>query len=191
MNITILLVSWSFGIIAAFSLLRFMMQLARVNVHNSIVQFVCRVTDVYCQPVRNILPQTGQVDITSLLMTFLIQLLSLVTLADLLASSGPSLYTLVIWAFLASIGLCLRIYFIALILVVIFSWVRPQGSQAIMELSGQIINPLLKPLHRFIPPVGGLDFSPMILFFFIYMLQNVWRSVAVSMGMPFQLIFGA
>jgi len=190
MNITVLLVSWSFGILAIFSFLRFIMQLSQVNFYNSIVQFVCRVTDVYCEPLRKLLPYTNNVDIASLIITVLIYLLSFLTLIQVFSLNVPSFATLGLWIFLILIGLGLRIYFIALILVVIFSWVRPQGSQSIMEISGQLVKPMLKPMQRFIPPLGGLDFSPMVLFFVIYLLQNVWRAIAISSGLPFHLVLG-
>ncbi len=189
MNITIFLISASLGLLSILSLLRFMLQLTKVDFYNPSVQFVCRFTDIYCGLIRKIIPATGRFDIASIFMAFTIQFISIYIIFTIFSSSMPAITQIAIWSLLVLAGLALRIYFIALILMVIFSWVRPQGSQALMDLSNQLIRPLLAPFHKFIPPLGGLDFSPMALFFLIYLLQSAWRSYAISMEVPLRIIF--
>ena len=135
-----------------------MLQLTKVDFYNPSVQFVCRFTDIYCGLIRKIIPATGRFDIASIFMAFTIQFISIYIIFTIFSSSMPAITQIAIWSLLVLAGLALRIYFIALILMVIFSWVRPQGSQALMDLSNQLIRPLLAPFHKFIPPLGGLDF---------------------------------
>ncbi len=189
MNISITLISISLGLLSILALLRFMLQLSKVDFYNSSVQFVCRFTDIYCGLIRKIIPVAGRFDIASIFMALAIQFASIYIIFTIFSTSVPAIVQIALWSLLVLGGLALRIYFIALILMVIFSWVRPQGSQSLMDLSNQLIRPLLAPFHKFIPPMGGLDFSPMALFFLIYLLQSAWRSYAISMEVPLRIIF--
>ena len=166
-----------------------MLQLSKVDFYNSSVQFICRFTDIYCGLIRKIIPAAGRFDVASIFMALVIQFASIYIIFTIFSTSVPSILQIALWSLLVLAGLALRIYFIALILMVIFSWVRPQGSQSLMDLSNQLIRPLLAPFHKFIPPMGGLDFSPMALFFLIYLLQSAWRSYAISMEVPLRIIF--
>ena len=189
MNISISLISISLGLLSILALLRFMLQLNKVDFYNPSVQFVCRFTDIYCGLIRKIIPTAGRFDIASIFMALAIQFASIYIIFTIFSTSVPSIVQIALWSLLVLAGLALRIYFIALILMVIFSWVRPQGSQSLMDLSNQLIRPLLAPFHKFIPSMGGLDFSPMALFFLIYLLQSAWRSYAISMEVPLRIIF--
>ena len=167
------------------------MQLSRVDFYNSAVQSVRNITDIYCSPLRSIMPGSPRVDLASLIMAVVIQAAGIYLVIVLIGNSNSVVSLLVVpWAMIAVAGLILRLYFIFLILNVIFSWVRPQGVDSWAELSNQIIAPLLRPFHKFVPPMAGLDFSPMALFFLIYLLQNLWRSFAISMDVPLNIIFG-
>lgn len=179
------------GILAFFSLMRFLFQLTRVDFYNGIVQFVCRFTDFYCAPLRPILPRMRRLDPASLLMAYALEALAFFLLYNLQAAGTLPPAQILFWALLAVLGLTLRLYFIALILVVIFSWIRPQGATALVDLSNQLLAPLLAPIQRIIPALGGLDFSPLLLFFLIYALRSVWRDAAISAGMPIAWAFGA
>ena len=179
------------GILAFFSLMRFLFQFTRVDFYNGIVQFVCRFTDFYCAPLRPILPRLRRLDPASLLMAYALEALAFFLLYNLQAAGTLPPAQILFWALLAVLGLTLRLYFIALILVVIFSWIRPQGATALVDLSNQLLAPLLAPIQRIIPALGGLDFSPLLLFFLIYALRSVWRDAAISAGMPIAWAFGA
>ncbi len=189
-NLAILLISLSCGALSILALLRFIMQLARVDFFNKVVQVICRITDVYCSPLRKLLPYNQYVDFATIIMAVLMQLLGLYLIYFLYASRLPNIADMLSWSALIVVGLSLRVYFMALLLTVIFSWVRPQGATSFAELSNQLVRPLLKPLHKLIPPMAGLDFSPMVLFFLVYLLQSFWRSIAFSMEIPLKIVFG-
>ncbi len=189
-NIIIILISFSCGVLSILALLRFMMQLARVNVQNKAVLMICRITDVYCFPLRKILPYYQHADFASFIMAAFMQALGFYLIYLLFSSEVPDIKTIATWSFVVVIGLFLRIYFMALLLMVIFSWVRPQGASAIAELSNQLVEPLLRPFHKLVPPIAGMDFSPMALFFLVYLLQSVWRSVAAYIEVPLSIVFG-
>ncbi len=179
------------SILAFLSLLRFVCQLHKVDFYNGIVRFLRTFTDFYCRPLRAILPSLGRIDPASLLAAYLLELAAFFLLFGIQAAGVLPIFQLMMWAALALLGMVLRVYFIALLLTVIFSWVRPQGSGAIAGLSNQLIAPLLAPIHKILPPMGGLDFSPILLFFLIYFLRAVWRNTAILTGMPMFLLFGA
>jgi YggT family protein len=68
--------------------------------------------------------------------------------------------------------LLLLIYSGALIIVIVISWVAPGSYNPMAELLGQVTEPLLAPVRRFIPPVGGLDFSVMVVLLVLMLIRN-------------------
>ncbi len=191
MNLAIFLISLSCGVLSLLAILRFLMQMTRVNFYNKLVQITCTITDVYCSPLRKILPYNQYVDFAAILMAVVMQLLGIYLVYFLFAAAQiPNFSTVISWALLIVVGLSLRIYFMTLLLSVVFSWVRPAGARPAAELANQLIEPFLRPLHRLVPPMAGLDFTPMALFFLVYLLQSVWRGLAISMEVPLGIIFG-
>ena len=51
---------------------------------------------------------------------------------------------------------------VVIFIKVILSWVAPYGDNPINPLLYQLSAPVLEPMRRTIPPLGGLDFSPMV-----------------------------
>lgn len=191
-NLSILIIGLPCGILSILALVRFIMQLSQVDFYNNTVVMIRRITDIYCSPLRALLPTTTPYDLASLVMAFVMQILGIYLIYFVFAGTSqmPSIGTIVLWSLVALVGLTLRVYFILLILNVVFSWVRPGGTESLADFSNQIIAPLLKPFHRLVPPMAGLDFSPMALFFLIYLLQSVWRSLSIYMGVPLAIIIG-
>ena len=194
-NLVMLVISLSCGLLTLLALLRFMMQLSGANFYNKMVRFVCNASDIYCAPLRSLLSKSklfynSRFDAASLIMAFLLEFLGFYLISTLEYVELPGMPIVASWSALIVIGLILRIYFFCLLLMVIFSWVRPQGSEALAEVSQQLVAPLLVPFHKFIPPMGGLDFSPMALFFLIYLLQALWQSFSIGMRVPLNIVFG-
>lgn len=145
------------GILATILLLRFWMQAVRVRPPNSIAPFMYKLTDWLVKPLRRILPGVGGYDWATLLGAFLIALL--VQAIDLFLLRGEisvqallvlSVHRLIHWLLWMFLGL--------IIIEVIFSWVNPHAPLA--PLVRALTEPLMRPLRRVIPPIGGIDLSP-------------------------------
>ena len=147
-------------LLAALLLLRFWMQVVRVRPPLSLSQFMFRVTDWLVLPLRRVLPGLGGYDWASLVGACLVALLSVA-----LELAVRSVFALEPWLLLSALSIVHWILYGLIILLfveVIFSWVNPQAPLAPMVRA--MNEPLMRPLRRFIPPIGGVDLSPLVAF---------------------------
>lgn len=167
-------------------LLRFILQLVRADFYNPLSQFTVRATQPLLKPVRRIIPGFGGVDLAALVLAVLVQLALMMVVVVLLGASIGGLFpTLLIWALLGVASLFLKVFFFALIVSVILSWVAPQTHNPAAELVNQICEPLLAPFRRILPSLGGLDLSPIFAFIVINLLDRfVIGQLAAATGMP-------
>ena len=92
------------------------------------------------------------------------------------------------FAILQTLSFILNIIWWIFLIMIIMSWLisfnvintRNQFVASIWRVLNQITDPILKPIRRIIPPVGGLDLSPLIVFVIIFFLQNLIASIAVG-----------
>lgn len=167
-------------------LLRFILQLVRADFYNPLSQFTVRATQPLLKPVRRIIPGFGGVDLAALVLAVLVQLALMMVVVVLLGASIVGLFpALLIWALLGVASLFLKVFFFALIVSVILSWVAPQTHNPAAELVNQICEPLLAPFRRILPSLGGLDLSPIFAFIVINLLDRfVIGQLAAATGMP-------
>ncbi|MDR6233738.1 YggT family protein [Pseudomonas oryzihabitans] len=167
-------------------LLRFILQLVRADFYNPLSQFTVRATQPLLKPVRRIIPGFGGVDLAALVLAVLVQLALMMIVVVLLGASIAGLFpALLIWALLGVASLFLKVFFFALIISVILSWVAPQTHNPAAELVNQICEPLLAPFRRLLPSLGGLDLSPIFAFIVINLLDRfVIGQLAAATGMP-------
>ncbi len=157
----------------------------RADFYNPLSQFVVRATHPLLKPLRRIIPSVGGLDLASLVLAILVQML-LMALTLLLAygTTGNPLQ-LLIWAIIGVTGLFLKIFFFALIISVILSWVAPNSHNPGAELVNQLCEPVLAPFRRFLPNLGGLDISPIFAFLVLKLLDMmVINNLAAMTGMP-------
>lgn len=167
-------------------LLRFILQLVRADFYNPLSQFTVRATQPLLKPLRRIIPGFGGVDLAALVLAILVQLALMMVVVVVLGASIAGLFpALLIWALLGVASLFLKVFFFALIISVILSWVAPQTHNPAAELVNQICEPLLAPFRRFLPSLGGLDLSPIFAFIVINLLDRfVIGQLAAATGMP-------
>lgn len=171
LSILKLIVDTAAGVLGGVLLLRFWMQLIRVRPPSSVAQFTFTLTDWLVRPLRRIVPGAGGYDWASLLGAFLV-VLAATSILLLVGTSGQAvvliaLVRLLDWILYGFMGL--------LIIEVIFSWVNPHAPLA--PFIHALNDPLLRPLRRVIPPVGGLDLSVLVAFILIQIAQFLLRQV--------------
>jgi YggT family protein len=171
-------------------LLRFLLQLVRADFYNPISQFLAKVTNPIILPLRRIIPSYANLDLSSLLIALLLQVAGIVTILFLNGIGTPSIGQLLIWSALGVIALLVNIYFFALLAMIILSWVAPRSKNPAIYLLYQITEPIMAPLRKIIPSMGGLDFSPILVFILINVIQIVLRHIASSAGLYPGLVFG-
>ncbi|HFJ0419473.1 YggT family protein [Pseudomonas aeruginosa] len=170
-------------------LLRFILQLVRADFYNPLSQFIVRATKPLLNPLRRIIPGFGGIDLASLVLAILIQLVLMILILMLMGYGvGGFIMQLLIWSIIAVTSLFLKVFFFALIISVILSWVAPGSYNPGAQLVNQICEPLLIPFRKLLPNLGGLDLSPIFAFLALKLIDMlVINNLAAMTGMPQQL----
>ncbi|AKJ97124.1 MULTISPECIES: YggT family protein [Pseudomonas] len=166
-------------------LLRFVLQLVRANFYNPLCQFVVKATQPLLKPLRRIIPSLFGLDMSSLVLAILVQMaLMALTLLLTYGTTGNPLQ-LLIWSIIGVTALFLKIFFFAMIISVILSWVAPGSHNPGAELVNQICEPALAPFRRIVPNLGGLDISPILAFMVLKLIDMlVINNLAAMTMMP-------
>ena len=158
-------------------LLRFLLQIARADFYNPVSQAVVRVTDPMVRLFRNFIPGYRGIDFSSLILAIVIEGLAICLLIFLYGGRIPSAGFIVTWAFVGVIYFIVNIYYYAIIGSIIMSFVMlfsgNMNPHPILRLIWQLTEPVMGPLRKVIPPMGGLDFSPIFIFIIIGLIQNL------------------
>src|SRR5690606_14742204 len=163
-------------------LLRFLLQISRADFYNPISQFVVKATNPLLAPLRQVVPGIGGFDGASLVLAVLIQTLVFVIIASL-AGAPLHLVTYIAWSAVVVLNLLVQIYFWAAIAMIILSWVAPGSYHPAVQLLHQITEPVMRPFRRLLPPLGGLDLSPILLFLVINVIQIVIARLADAVSL--------
>jgi YggT family protein len=142
-------------------LLRFIMQWVRASYYNPLAQFVLKVTSPLVVPARRVLPSVGGLDTPTLAVLIVLEII-VTFLLLFIANLSLSVPLLLLYSLLRLIALALWFYTVALFIYVLLSWFGDRGGNPMAELLGELIEPLLRPARRVLPPIGGLDLSPLI-----------------------------
>jgi YggT family protein len=164
------------GLLAGTCLLRLYMQYQRIPFGNPVGRFVFALTDWIVLPLRKVLPAIRSIDTASLVAAYLLELAQVSILWALagMAWAGSAVPLLALFGLArlvisALIGL--------MIVYAVLSWVR--ADSPIVDVIDKLCAPLLRPLRRVIPLVGGIDLSPLV---FLVLLQVALIVVSALQG---------
>ena len=171
-------------------LLRFLLQLVRADFYNPISQFLVKVTNPLVLPLRKVVPGLGGFDMASLLLALLLQMAGIALIYLINGHGLPNIVLLLVWSVLGIVGLLVNIYFFALLAMIILSWVAPGSKNPALFLLFQITEPVMAPFRKALPSMGGLDFSPILVFILINVIQIALRHMAAGVGLHPALVIG-
>lgn len=152
-------------------LLRFLLQISRADFYNPITQMIVRVTDPGVQLFRRFIPGFKGVDFATLVFAVLIQSLLICMLIFLAGFELPGLGLVLTWAVAGIINFVLDIYFWALLISIVSSFIAPFSEHPALVLVRQLTEPIMAPFRRLLPSMGGLDLSPIFVFLAIQILK--------------------
>ncbi|MEX2517188.1 MAG: YggT family protein [Gammaproteobacteria bacterium] len=158
----VFLVQTLFGLYLIALVLRFLLQILRADFHSPIARVLVTVTNPPLRPLRRLIPGYGGIDWALLVLTLLVQLLELILIGLLLAGQIPPLSGLLIVALGRLLRLVIYIFMFVIIIQVVLSWVNPHAYNAATRLIYNLSEPLLQPVRRLLPALGGIDLSPLV-----------------------------
>lgn len=160
------------GIFAGFLLLRFWMQALRLRPPSSLGQAIYQITDWLVKPIRRVVPGFGGLDWASLIAAFLVALVSI--LLESLFASQFSFPVLLLASLLRLLQWIIYGLMALLVLEAILSFVNPYAPLA--PIIRALNEPLLKPIRRVLPAMGGIDFSVLVALIVLQIVSRVLMS---------------
>jgi len=173
-QIGVYLVDTVFAFFVLLLLARFHFQWLRVPFRNPVGEFVLATTSWLVMPARRVIPGLAGLDLATLLLAYALQCLAIWIKAAIVGVE-PALATVIGIAALDLLRYSLYILVFAILVQVLFSWINPYAPMA--PVFNAMTAPFLRPLRRFIPPLGGVDLTPLVLLIVIQIILIVLANV--------------
>jgi YggT family protein len=142
-------------------LARLLLQWARADFRNPIAQAVVRITNPLILPLRRVLPPVRKVDTASVVAVVLVAIIKVGILFALTGYGSPSVELWVRTIAIELVQALLRTYFYAILLYALLSLIAPGGYSPLQSVLASVCEPVLRPFRRLIPPIAGIDLSPL------------------------------
>lgn len=176
-----LIVQAVFGLLAGLFFFRFLMQGLRVDFRNPLSQFVYKLTNPALIPIQKALPVLRGWNPAALLVTFLLTLLE-TWLLYRLAGLGLPLPALLVLSLALLIQFAATVVLWMIILRAVLSFVSPDPHNPMVQMLYRLSDPLLKPFQRLIPPIGGLDLSPVFAVLALQLVRVLIAAPLIDVG---------
>ncbi len=167
-----LIINTLFDLYILLVLLRFLLQMLRADFYNPVSQFIVKLTTYPLKMMRRVIPSVAGQDTAAIVLCLvliygkfvLLRLLSIpaVQIGGVMAPlTGVSYAGLLVFCIADLIALVLTVFLVAVIIQVILSWINPGQYNPVIGLVHKLSDPVLKPIRRLIPSLGGIDLSPL------------------------------
>jgi len=176
MNALIFIVQTLLSLVLFVFMARVLLQFARADFRNPLAQAVVKITNPLVLPLRRVLPPIGKVDTASIVAVIIVATIEVVIVTKMSTYFVPDLLTWVRLIVLEILRTALSAYFYAILLYAILSMIAPGGYSPVQSLLGSLCEPILRPFRKIIPPIAGLDFSPLWALIAIQALLILLRS---------------
>jgi YggT family protein len=143
------------------TLARLLLQLTRADFRNPLCQAVVQLTNPLIVPLRRVLPPIGKVDTASVIAVLLV---AAVEVGIVWALRGAGLPDPLTWLDAVALEIAhtlLWTYFYAILFYWLLSFIAPGGYSPLQSVLSSLCEPVLRLFRRIIPPLAGLDFSPL------------------------------
>jgi len=175
MNAFKFLIEIAFDLFLMVVLLRFWLQLAKADFYNPLSQFIVKATSPLVNPLRKVIPGFAGIDVASLVLGFIIAFAK-VSIVMLIIYGTWEPISALIGSGITLVKEAINLVFWVLIIRAILSWVS-QGNNPMEAVFHQLTEPMLKPIRKIIPPIGGLDLSVLVLIISIQFVQILFMDL--------------
>jgi YggT family protein len=168
-------------------LLRFILQYLRVDYYNPFTQFVVKATSPVVVPLRRIVPGFYGIDFATIIAILVLTGVKISLIMFVSMHKFPAIAGLLIWSFGEIFALTINLFFYAILMTVILSWVAPMSNSPITPILYRLTEPLMRPVRRLIPPIGGFDITPIPVMITLQVLKILIADPLTQMGFQFGL----
>ena len=157
-NASFFLINTVFDLYIFVLLVRFILAYVRADFFNPLTQFFIKLTQPIILPLRRVIPNYKNFELSTIFLVIILEIVKF-SLFALLLRNTPHIGGLLLLAFADGLHSLINIFFYAILLQAILTWVQ-QGYSPAADLLAKITMPIMRPFHRIIPPIGGIDISP-------------------------------
>lgn len=157
------LIQTLFGLYILAVMLRFLLQTVRADFYNPLVQALVTITNPPLIPLRRLVPGLMGLDMAAIILMLILKSIELVLVFSIV-DHAISLPGVLVLALAELFNLFLNVLLFAIIIRVILSWVNPDYRNPIMIILVQLTEPIMRPVRGLLPLLGGIDFSPILIF---------------------------
>lgn len=160
-NPFIFLIDILFDIYIAIMLLRFLLQYVGADFYNPISKFIVKVTQKPVFITRRLIPGFRGIDLATLVLA-LVLIFTKLTVLYAIGGMQPSVAGIVIQGLYDLIQLIIDIFIFAIFVQAILSWINPDPYNPVSDLLRSLTSPVLRPIRKLLPTMGGMDLSPIV-----------------------------
>ena len=186
------LVQTLFGFYILIVMLRFLLQWVRADFYNPLVQFLVKLTNPPLIPLRRIVPGFMGLDMAAVVLLFALQIVEILLLNGMGFYGGVlgipadaysiGLVSLLVLAVAELFKLLLNVFIVAIIIYALMSWINPDPRHPVVALLRQLTAPVMRPARNLLPPISGIDLSPMLVIIVLILLKMLLAAPLWDMG---------
>ena len=159
-NAATFLIETIFGLYILIVMLRFLLQLVRADFYNPISQFISKATAPALVPLRRVIPGLYGIDVACIVLMLGLKVLELWLVFAIGGQGSPALAGIAVLALAELARLAVNVFLFSILIQVVISWVNPGLYNPVTSILHSLNEPLLAPARRLVPPMSGLDLSP-------------------------------
>lgn len=176
----IFLISTLFDIYLFILIIRVILVYVESDYYNPVTQFIVKATSFIIKPLRHYIPDYHRIELASVALILVLELIKFLIISILSFGFPNNIIGLIIIVFGDTIKLTIETFFYTILLQAILSWIQPGGS--INRDLERLTSPILRPLQRFIPPISGLDITPLIALVILQLIIILFVNKIIFLG---------
>lgn len=149
------------GLYISMFALRFILQWIRAGYQSPLAQFVLQITAPLVVPARRVIPSSRGIDVPTLVVIFALECIATLLLFAIIGGVPP-VEVFLTAVLLRLVALTLWLYCTALFIYVVMSWLGGEMYNPSAATLGEVVDPVLRPFRRLLPPIAGFDVTPVI-----------------------------
>nr|VFJ53687.1 MAG: YggT family protein [Candidatus Kentron sp. DK]VFJ57434.1 MAG: YggT family protein [Candidatus Kentron sp. DK] len=162
-------------------MLRFLFQVVSADFYNPFSQFVVKLTDPPIKYLQRFIPGLFGIDLSSVVLLLALQSLEIAMVSAILGA-GMNPIGLIVLSVARLLTLASHVFLFAIIIHVVMSWINPHVYNPMVSLLYSLTEPLLAPARRWLPPVGGLDLSPILVLIGLQLFAMLFIAPIADLG---------
>jgi len=164
-------------------LLQLLFQYFGFNLPPSFSQLILKATHPVLTPLQRIMPVYHKINFALITLLVLLKSLELLLTTLLMYGFVPNLFSLIIWPMGEILSQTINLLFFAILIVGALSWFAPRSHNPFTNLLTQVTEPLLTPARKWLPTIGGIDLSPIVVLTLLKLLEIVLAHPLKALGL--------